>query len=520
MSKLKAIAISPLTPTHKEYLLVSKDGYSFDRNSNRWVLNKDVTISFQVEILALDEKVLQSFRFTLARYAEELSAGHTRNMYIKFQRLIRDTNCTELNVNAILNWKVSLGKDREWYLGALKGFLISWFDYKQYGVTADVVELLESLRLSGAVKGVAVANRCPYSGAFTENEMLAIMGELIELWRTEQITFPCYAYVSLVQATARRTIQLMQLKACDLLKESKYGVVEYYLNIPRAKQRNVGFRGAFKKLSITEDLYLIILNLIVFQKHRIESTFSIKLTAKQEELTPLFVDMDMCKKLHSQLQFIDNSPFESDILHSSATEIRHFYMKKFSVKQKAISERTGDIIHITSRRFRHTRGTNLGRKGIGANIIAEALDHSDTQNVKVYAENTAETVQFIDKAIGSQLAPFANAFLGRIIENLDGGERGDDKTANIPNEKNEAIGACGTNDFCVNGFESCYVCRKFRPLLDAPHADVLESLYKEKEDKLKKTGSIQFASTKDRLILAVEQVVQQCNEIKLARGEI
>jgi integrase len=520
MSKLKAIEISPMSPTHKEHLLVSKDGYSFDRNSNRWVLNKDVTISFQVDILALDEKVLQSFRFTLARYAEELSAGHTSNMYIKFQRLIRDTNCNELNVNAILNWKAFLGKDREWCLGALRGFLISWFDYRQYGVTADVVELLESLRLSGAVKGVAVANRCPYSGAFTENEMLAIMGELIELWSTEQITFPCYAYVSLVQATARRTIQLRQLKACDLLKESKYGVVEYYLNIPRAKQRNVGFRGAFKKLSITEDLYLIILNLIVFQKHKIESTFSIKLTAKQEELTPLFVDMDMCEELHSQLQLIDNSLFESDILHSSSTDLRRFYMKKFNVKQKAISERTGDIIHITSRRFRHTRGTNLGRKGIGANIIAEALDHSDSQNVKVYAENTAETVQFIDKAIGRQLAPFANAFLGRIIENLDGGERGDDKTANIPNEKNEAIGACGTNDFCVNGFESCYVCRKFRPLLDAPHADVLESLYKEKEDKLKKTGSIQFASTKDRLILAVEQVVQQCNEIKLARGEI
>ena len=118
---------------------------------------------------------------------------------------------------------------------------------------------------------------------------------------------------------------------------------------------------------------------------------------------------------------------------------------------------------------------------IGANIIAEALDHSDSQNVKVYTENTADTVQFIDKAIGSEVAPFANAFLGRIIDNLDEGERGDDNTANIPNEKNEAIGACGTNDFCVNGFESCYVCRKFRPLLDAPHEDVLESLYKEKE---------------------------------------
>jgi hypothetical protein len=118
------------------------------------------------------------------------------------------------------------------------------------------------------------------------------------------------------------------------------------------------------------------------------------------------------------------------------------------------------------------------------------------------------------------LAPFANAFLGRIIDDLKDGERGEDPTAHIPNDKNEAIGACGTNDFCVNGYESCYVCRKFRPLLDGPHELVLNELYKEKEEKLKNTGSIQYASVKDRLILAVEQVVMKCHEIKVTRKQI
>ena len=187
--------------------------------------------------------------------------------------------------------------------------------------------------------------------------------------------------------------------------------------------------------------------------------------------------------------------------------------------QKAISERTGDIIHISARRFRHTRGTNLGRKGIGARIIAEALDHSDSQNVKVYTENTADTVQYIDKAVGKQLAPFAKAFFFFFFEDLTDGERVNDPTAKIPNSNNEAIGACGTNDFCVNGFASCYVCQKFRPLVDAPHEDVLESLYEEKEKRLKTSGSVQFASSRDRLILAVEEVVSKCNEIKAARGE-
>lgn len=505
---------SPLV-IHSEAIKISKDGYSFDCKSNKWKLSKDVTISFQQEILRIDKKVLEGFRHTLARYAEELSADHTKNMYLRMQRLIRDTECKNLSVDVLLNWRAKLSNEHEWYLGSLRGFLISWYDFGYYGVTADMVELLESLTLKGNVKGLAVANRCPYSGAFTENEVLAICGELNRLWQSEKISFPCYAGIYLLQATARRSKQLIQLKVCDLINEQK----QFFLKIPRAKQRGLSFRQVFKKLSITEDLYLILLNLGKFQIQQFESASGVSLNVAQQQQVPLFLDLNAENsnyELGIDLKAID---FRSEAFHMSSACFRKSYVRNFTKLQKAISERTGDIIHISARRFRHTRGTNLGRKGIGARIIAEALDHSDSQNVKVYTENTADTVQYIDKAVGKQLAPFAKAFLGRIIEDLSDGERGDDPTAKIPNSNNEAIGACGTNDFCVNGFASCYVCQKFRPLVDAPHEDVLESLYEEKEKRLKTTGSVQFASSRDRLILAVEEVVSKCNEIKSARGE-
>lgn len=503
----------------KSSLLVSKDGYSFDMWSETWKLNKDVSLSFQDEILSLEEKTLQGFRMSLARYAEELSASHTNNMYLRMQHLVRTTGCKKLDVSVLLNWKAELGKDREWYLGALKGFLISWFDYGYYGVTAEIIELLESLTLSGNEKGIAVANRCPYSGAFTENEVLSINDELNNLLRNESISFDCYAYVSLTQATARRAIQIRQLKSCDLLKVNDNGTYSYMLRIPRAKQRGGGFRTAFNKLSITEDLYLILTNLSVRQISLAESLFNYKLSDIQKTLIPLFLDKAACKQFYLENIPLTNELLSSDFFHSGSVSLRQNLMKQFSVKQRAISERTGDIIHITARRFRNTRGTNLGRKGFGASIIAEALDHSDSQNVKVYVENTADTIQYIDKAVGKELANYANAFLGRVIENLEDGERGHDLTARIPNEENEAIGACGTNDFCVNGYESCYVCHKFRPLVDGPHEQFLERLYKEKEQRLKNTGSIQYANVKDRLILAVEQVVTLCQKMKVAKGE-
>ncbi|MDU8924079.1 hypothetical protein RYD26_04000 [Pasteurellaceae bacterium LIM206] len=62
-------------------------------------------------------------------------------------------------------------------------------------------------------------------------------------------------------------------------------------------------------------------------------------------------------------------------------------LRKFYIQQKAASERTGKIIHVSVRRFRHTRGTNLGRRGIEATITAELLDQTNPQNVKIYTEN-------------------------------------------------------------------------------------------------------------------------------------
>lgn len=496
---------------------VSKDGYSFDIYSNKWHLNKDVTISFKEEVLGLEADTLAGFRLSLGRYAEECSAKHTSNMYHRLQRMVRDTGCVSIDVNVIRNWRASLDVENEWYLGALRGFLISWYDYGYKGVGSAVVKVLEGMRLSGNAKGVAIANRCEFTGAFTQNEQIAVANELIRLFDEDLISLPCYSYLLTLQATARRPVQIRQLKIKDLIKEScpKTKAVNFYLNIPRSKQRGTGFREIFKRLAITEDLYLTLVNLAEHQHSYISLALNIQLNQEEKYEVPLFLDYEYVKRLKDTTQ-TDSliGLLKSDVLHMSSNQLRQDYMQKVSRLNQAVSERTGDIILLSARRFKRTRGTNLGRKGVSVYVIAEALDHSDTQNVEVYTENTADTVTYIDKAIGKQLAPIAKAFKGVIIEDIQDGERGADPTARIPNKDNDVVGACGTNDFCIKGYEACYLCEKFRPLLDAPHEKFLDSLYAEKESRLKATGSEQYASTKDTLILAVEWVVQSCNELK------
>jgi hypothetical protein len=278
----------------------------------------------------------------------------------------------------------------------------------------------------------------------------------------------------------------------------------------------VGFRGLFKKLAITEELYLTLLNLIEFQQIKLSKAYTVELTETQKQLTPLFFDWEIVEQLitkNTDLKELDEL-LKTDFLHLSSVQLRDSFIRQVNILNQAISERTGDIIQLSARRFRRTRGTNLGRKGVSAFIIAEALDQSDTQNVIVYTENTADTVTYIDKAIGKELAPFAKAFKGEIIVDAADGERGGDPSARIPNKDNEVVGACGTNDFCIKGYEACYLCEKFRPLLDAPHEKFLNSLYVEKDARLKATKSEQYASTKDTLILAVEWVVQACADMK------
>ncbi|WP_439258038.1 site-specific integrase [Lonepinella sp. BR2271] len=495
----------------------SKDGYEFYEDENSWRISKDHVINFSSYILKLDKPLLHGFKKTLAIYAEKYSSSHVTHMYQQFQRLVINNNSRNIDTSSILNWKSSLGKEYEWYLGALKGFLLSWYEYGYYGIDKSVVLLLESFKLSGNTKGKAVLMRCPYTGAFTNNEILALMSELNRLWKENLITFETYVYINLLQSTARRPIQFRHLKFKDLRKEMSNNTWNYYLDIPSAKKRNGSFRYSFKTLSITEDLYLILLNFIEYQYEKLLKLVEKSVISAHKMKLPIFIDWH-CLKENIENKCFDISLLDKDIFHHSSNSLEYNILKPFCIQQEAISERTGDIIHVNARRFRHTRGTNLGRKGVGAVIIAELLDHSDTQNVKVYTENTADTVQYIDRVMGADMGKLAQAFTGKIISNLSESERGYDPKSFITNDGKSTIGACGTNDFCIKGHEACYLCSKFRPLLDGPHQEILNKLYKEKEERIKTSKNIDYANSKDRIILAVEYVVQACEEIKNTHG--
>lgn len=498
-------------------LSTSKDGYPFDPDDDYWKLNKDVAISLILPDF-LDEGTREGFRATLQRYAEEMSARHTRNMETRFKRFLRDTGSSCVTPASLINWRAHLGKDEQWQLGGLKGFLIAWNDYGFGGISDDVVDLLQSWRIAGNEKGVAVASGCPETGPFTDIEIAALLDWANMAVAKGELLFEDYAYLLTLVMTARRPVQIAALRGKDLVQQTSKDIRQFSLNCPRAKQRGLGFRKNFRSLAILEDLYLVLQ-----QQHRqsvalVEKAIGADLNADLAADIPIFLNQEMLPGIRG-IQRLKEALFGPipDRLHSTTSWLASS-LRRCAATSTARSERTGEFIRLTATRFRHTRGTKLRREGFGPFVIAELLDHSDIQNVRVYTDNTAQEAVVINELIGPQLAPFAQACLGRLVRSERDAIRGEDPRSRIPNDQQHSVGTCGNYGFCASGYRACYTCYHFQPWVDGPHEAVLADLYEEKE-RVRAAGCPDVVvNANDQLILAVEHCIQLCKQAKPQSG--
>lgn len=495
---------------------VSKDGYPFKPSDYHWRLNKDVQVALALPG-AIDATTEAGFRATLLRYAEEASARHTRNMETRFKRYLRDTGASQVTVTDLINWRASLAADEQYQLGGLKGFLLAWHDYGFEGVSKEVVDLLLGWRIQGNEKGAAVASGCPESGPYTDLEMAALLDWANLAVERKDIVFEDYAYLLTLAMTARRPVQIAALRGRDLVRETGEGAPMFRLNIPRAKQRGLTFRGAFRSLAILEDLYLVLR-----QQHR--QSVAVVSEAIGREVDPALAGEVPIFLNPKRLEGVGHIDEVTDLLMGGAPDQLHITTVELGSALQccarastARSERTGEFIRLSAMRFRHTRGTKLRREGFGAFIIAELLDHSDTQNVRVYTENTAQEAVVINELVGAQIAPFAQACLGKLVRSEREAIRGDDPRSRVPNDRQHAVGTCGNYGFCTSGYRACYTCYHFQPWVDGPHEEVLVDLYAEKE-RTREAGCVDvIVNANDQLILAVEHCVSMCKE---ARGQM
>ncbi|MCO6059019.1 site-specific integrase [Pseudomonas sp. MOB-449] len=486
----------------------SRDGYLVHFSSERWKLSKDITIPISSLAPYLRGKDY-SVRRVLEFYGRTAAPSSAKNIFRHLLHYCEHMQGSELfSVASLISYRSTLSKNTEWYMGVLRGAIRQWSRLGYPGIADEVLTLLNKWVIKGNEKGFAVQSMCPEEGPLTDIELQGVIAAVVDAFAERRLSLEETCLSMILAMTGRRPGQIAALKIKDLNSP----VPEtYWINFPRAKQRNMPWRSTFNRFAIVEDLWLLLQQ----QSEAVQTAFSEHavrpLSKKEQDELPLFPGSHSLE--------VDSNVEEllgSDRLHIPTKRV-YQAMVRVAKTIAVISERTGAPIALNPNRFRYTLGTNLAREGRGEWIIAEALDHSDTQNVGVYVKNIPEIVERIDKAVALQLAPFAQAFRGVLVASERDARRGDDPCSRISNGRAN-VGTCGSYGFCgALAPIACYTCAHFQPWLDGPHEEVLVRLIEERNRVRDNCGDLKIASANDRLILAVGDVIKRCKE---AKGEV
>ncbi|HCE2806904.1 TPA: site-specific integrase [Vibrio parahaemolyticus] len=506
-------------PLHR----TSKAGYKFDVHSEFWKLGHDYTLNWGLlNYQKADSELCQGLRLTLARMAEEVSESHIKGCYTYIRRYFLDTphyTGGEITDTQILNLKASLDKENEYKLGTIRALLRNWIDWEYPGVQKGITPFLDSLKLHGNVKGKAVLHSCPHSGPWTVTEQQLLMSWAANAFLTEQLTLREYAWFMICYQTARRPIQLRQLRICDLNVEVVKGKQIYSVSVPRAKKRGEdgGFRKSFRSLNITEDLFLILINLAE-QVQKLAKKKLPKLTKADLTELPLFVGKeDQFEEICTVDEFrssLKNEPAKLHMNVQGSSDLTRVVSRKCS----AISERTGDTIHFTPTRCRRTRATNLVRHGISGVQLAYLLDHEDTQNIGVYTGYTPELALRIFAKMNEAMGFLAAMFEDRLITDESEAVRSSDPASRRHISGMKHVGNCG-GSACDSGVKICVSCARFQPLLHAPWDELLVDLTEEMEDRRENGASDLVIQSYDLAIVHVAAIMKACDNKIQAMNE-
>lgn len=507
--------MADVIPAVLDHSGISFRGYRFDLHDRKWQISHEIFINLTWIDTWLHPDLHSSFINLLKYYAETYSPSHTSNLCGRFKNYVKITYekqglFSQITSDDLINYRSMLDKKHEWYLGSLRGFFKSWNELGYSGIAEDVFSLLNSWRLQGNNKGFAVQTQCPLQGPLSDIEYEALQLALIDAFELNEISLDDFVLVQLFMVTGRRPSQIGNLKIMDVIEASSNGLQTYLLNVPRGKQRGTNWREEFKSFALTSEVGIPLKILIKKNQTRL-SRMIFNVPQSDLDQLPIFPNWNSIKKaLKAESMELNPALLKGQGFHYVTADLR-LQLAHVVDFLDVPSERTGQNLRIFPTRLRRTLATRAAREGYGELIIAELLDHSDTQNSRVYTENVPEHVDAINNAVAMQLAPLAQAFSGMLVDRESDANRGDDLSSRVRSDKGN-IGTCGLHGFCGAAAPvACYTCRQFQPWLDAPHQDLLNSLISEQERIFNITQDKVMSTINNRTIIAVAEVVRQCD---------
>lgn len=491
----------PRTKQEPPLIARTMSGCIVSLGTDRWAYRDTlfaVSLSFASLPARLSDELIATYKQVLLWYVENVSPEYLLAIHQAFLRLVdvafaRRRNVAEIGAADVLNFKAEAGIT---HLSKLAALIKRW-NGMGYPAVQDAASLLKCLTVGGGPKGTAVLMMDPHIGPFTDVEWGAIQSAVDDAFIDGKIGEDVYCLVWLFLALGARPIQLAAMKVCDVLqKQDESGLLRYSVQVPRAKQGLPRPRMQFRERPLIKEIGAPLCE----YAQRVQARFAGEL--QDARLAPLFPATEWAEA---------PAGFEYHRTSGSLGASLRQGLMRLQIR----SERTGDRLNLAAIRFRRTVGTRAAQEGHGELVIAELLDHTDTQNVGVYVAAVPEIADRIDRAVAFELAPLALAFKGHVVRNeseaIRGGEPGSRIIDLRIDRSGQAMGSCGQHAECHFAAPiACYTCRSFQPWADGPHEAVLAFLL-ERRDRLLSQDK-RMASIQDRTILAVAQVIQMCQE--------
>ncbi|MDF1807304.1 site-specific integrase [Hyphomonas sp.] len=478
-------------------------GFEYFPRCDVWKLKResDVTqIDWRPFCESCASVVLIGLKLTAIERLRRYSPHTVANAIRQFRRMIAwgviPRNCDLLAPAHILSFNSRLVSAKRHYLGHVASFCKHWIDLGYPGIDARVGETLATITIPGNRKGDAVRTMDPTAGPLTEIELQGLVTVSKREFERGNVTLREYTILRLMIMLGGRPGQIAALKCGDLKSEFDRGIgaTIHWLNVPRAKQRDVTDGRPVKRRQISLELAGLLKACV---HDAAQACWVQPVSCDSRPLFPTRRGNDLIGEIEA---------------HPTSQEIGSC-LTRLGKRLGVVSERTGEPLHVTPSRLRHTLGTRANDEGYSPLVIAEMLDHSDLQNVGVYVGHTASIVDRIDKATALYLGPLAKAFAGELIAGETYAVRKGDPSSRVSDESANGVGSCGNCGECeLLAPIACYTCPSFQPWVNAPHEALLEKLIAERDRLVDQGADNRLATVNDRTICAIAEVVKRCRQ--------
>ncbi len=427
---------------------------------------------------------------------------------------------TKLNPSPARGLKKRLIESTKEYLrtkcSSKKRDIITWYiwaseRYEELGFCHQYANQLAQKKISNEPKGEAVRTLDPENGPLCRTLEVPKLIDALKTDTSKKLShIQQRALVALFLALGRNPGNFVHLKETDFVTIKKGEESFYFLDIPRIKKRFDHPRNDLKRQSLEPYIAKHIKELIkankrLWREHKKAGTIL-------PEHQPLFAREE---PIEANKQSPD---LEDDRFNLTSPDL-YKRVKAFSKRLNIVSPRTEKVLNLTPRRLKYTFGTTMAFLGVTRSELAHLFDHSSDHSVDCYFNIQNGMVPILDRAAAKTVAPYVDAFKGKIIrdrsesENRDliGKELSFSPTAR---DKPAEIGMCGQAELChLDPPFSCYLCPCFEPYADANHELILDKLHKRRNKLLENNEKARLAVQLDHVIFAVTQVVELCKEM-------